>query len=98
MEEELGKPALFGVAAALLALLALTVGMSFVNLGMFSSTVTLAIAVAKALLVAYFFMELRGHPKLFWIIAAAGILWFLLLLGGTLADVLTRSIPKPPPL
>jgi cytochrome c oxidase subunit 4 len=95
MEGKSDKFVLFGVAGALLALLALTAGMAFINLGPFSPFVALTIAVAKALLVATFFMELRYSRHLLWVIAVAGVFWLLLLIGGTLADVVTRRLISP---
>lgn len=83
------------VTVALLVLLALTVLLSFVDLGPFSLPVALTIAAAKALLVAVFYMELRDEQPTVRLAAAAGLLWFALLLGGTLADVLTRAPASP---
>jgi cytochrome c oxidase subunit 4 len=90
------KALLYRVAAALLALLALTVGLSFLNLGPFSMTVALLIAAAKAILVLLFFMELRHSPHVLWMMAGAGVFWVLLLLGGTIADLVTRGLIKLP--
>jgi cytochrome c oxidase subunit 4 len=90
---ETEKTALYQVAAALMGLLALTVGLSFVNLGPFNMAAALTIAIAKALLVVTYFMELRRSSRLLWVMAAAGVLWLLILIGGTLADVVTRSLP-----
>jgi hypothetical protein len=47
---------------SLLALLGLTVFAAYQPLGVFNTGLALAIAAAKALLVAAFFMELWGHP------------------------------------
>jgi cytochrome c oxidase subunit 4 len=81
----------YRVAAALLALLALTVGFSFLDLGRFSFAVALSIAAAKALLVGYFFMELGQGGDAVRFMASAGLVWFGLLLAGALADLATRS-------
>jgi cytochrome c oxidase subunit 4 len=86
---------LYRVAAALLTLLALTVGVSFINLGPLNFAVAMTIAVAKALLVVLFFMEARTSDRLTWIMAGAGVFWLLLLLGGTLSDALTRAVSIP---
>jgi cytochrome c oxidase subunit IV len=87
------KIVLYRVAAALMGLLVLTVGTSYVNLGRFNFAVAISIAVAKALLVASFFMELRRSNRLLWVMAISGVLWLLILIGGTLADVVTRGMP-----
>jgi cytochrome c oxidase subunit IV len=82
---------LFKVAGALMLLLALTVGAAFLHLGAFNIPVALAIAVAKGLLVLYFFMELRHSRHLIWLFAAAGVLGLILLISGLLSDIFTRG-------
>jgi cytochrome c oxidase subunit 4 len=84
---------LYRVAAALLALLALTVGLSALPLGRLSFPAALTIAGAKALLVAYFFMELGQGVDAVRFFASAGLVWLALLLAGTLADLATRGGP-----
>ena len=75
----------------LMALLAGTVAAVHINLGPYNILLTMAIAVTKALLVVIFFMHARYSPRLIWIYAALGVIWIGQLLGGTLADVLTRG-------
>jgi cytochrome c oxidase subunit 4 len=87
------KALLIRVATVLMALLVLTVGVAFINLGPFNYPVAITIAMAKASIVGFFFMELRQSSKLLWLMAAAAIIWLMILIGGTLADVLTRIIP-----
>jgi cytochrome c oxidase subunit 4 len=79
-----------GVWAALLALLALTLGSSYVPLAGFNMTVNLAVACAKATLVALFFMKLRASDALVRFAAGIGVVWFLILVGLSLTDFLTR--------
>jgi caa(3)-type oxidase subunit IV len=50
--------------------------------------VALGIAAVKAGLIVLFFMEAHYSPGL---VAVAALLWFGLLLGGTLDDVVTRG-------
>jgi cytochrome c oxidase subunit 4 len=76
--------------AALLALLAATVGAYFINLGAFNAAAALIIALAKAALVLVFFMHIRAASRAAWLYAVLGLLWISFLVGGTLADVLTR--------
>jgi cytochrome c oxidase subunit 4 len=78
------------VWALLILLLALTLGSSFVPLHHLNSAVNLAIACAKAALVAVFFMRLRRSDALTRLAAAAAVLWILILISLGLADVLTR--------
>ena len=79
------------VWAALMALLELTVASSFVQLRGWNATANLAIAVAKALLVATFFMHLRERPALVRIAAVIGFVWLLILIGLSLSDFLTSG-------
>jgi cytochrome c oxidase subunit 4 len=81
----------FAVAAALMVLLVATYAAAQVDLGPFNIVVALAIAFTKAILVVLFFMEVRWSSRLTWVVAAAGVLWLLLLIGGTLDDFLTRA-------
>ena len=74
----------------LIALLALTTAMAFVPLGSVTLGVSLAIAIAKALLVLWFFMELKGSAGLTRAFAAAGFFWLLILIALTGADYLNR--------
>jgi cytochrome c oxidase subunit 4 len=78
------------VWALLILLLALTLGSSFIALHGLNFAVNLAIACAKAALVAVFFMRLRRSDALTRLAAAAAVLWILILVSLGLADVLTR--------
>ena len=78
---------------ALMVLLAITVASSLVGLGRFNLSINLAIAAAKALLVATIFMELRASSPSVRLAAIAGLMWLLLLCGLALADFLVRLPP-----
>lgn len=79
----------------LLALLALTVGANFLNLGPFGVVVALGIAVAKAALIVLFFMEVRYSHPMVWLFATAGLVWLLILLVLSMADYSTRRWSGP---
>ena len=79
------------VLTALLILLALTVGVAHVDLGPFNVIVSLAIAIAKALLVMTFFMRLNTDSPLLRIVAACGFAWLSVLIALAIADLLTRT-------
>jgi cytochrome c oxidase subunit 4 len=80
------------VFLALLAFTALTTAVAFVDLGGgWNNVAALTIAVVKALLVILYFMHLRTSDRFTWVLAGAGFFWLLILLGGTLDDLLTRS-------
>jgi cytochrome c oxidase subunit IV len=97
MEETiLAKKTYVKVWATLLLLLAVTVGVAYIHLGPFNIFAALTIAIAKALVIAMYFMHLRYSPRLTWIVAGAGFLWLLILFAISLGDYLTRSwLPAP---
>ena len=86
-----GIGAYLGVFAALMVLTALTVWAAFQHLGVWNTPVALAIAVSKALMVAWIFMHLRDSPKLTLFVIFASILWLAFLILITASDYLTRS-------
>ncbi len=80
------------VWAALMVLLLLTFGSAYLKLGAWNSAINLAIAVAKALLVALFFMHLRRGSNLVRIFAVTALVTLALLFGLSHADYATRGI------
>ncbi|HZD55299.1 MAG TPA: cytochrome C oxidase subunit IV family protein [Anaerolineales bacterium] len=78
------------VYIGLVVLLAATIFASTFDLGVFNTAIAVTIAVAKALLVALFFMHIWGSTQLTRIFAVMGIFWLALLIGLTLTDYLTR--------
>jgi cytochrome c oxidase subunit 4 len=81
---------------ALLALLAATLASAYVPMGAWNSALNLAIAAAKALLIALFFMELRRGPALARLAAAAGLIVLALLFSLSWADLATRTASPAP--
>ena len=86
-----GIGAYLGVFTALMVLTGVTVWAAFQHLGAWNTPVALAIAVTKALLVAWIFMHLRYSPKLTLFIVSASILWLAFLILITVSDYATRS-------
>lgn len=86
------KSQLFAVFAALMVLTVATVLVSRVNLGFFNLPVAMAVAVTKALLVILIFMEVKYSPKLVQVTAAAGFLFFGILIFYTMTDYLSRNL------
>lgn len=76
---------------ALLALLALTWAIAYVDLGPFNLIVALAVAIAKAIIIALFFMHIKGSSRLLHFAAVAGVIWLLFLISLTLGDYATRG-------
>lgn len=84
------------VFVSLLALTLLTTAMAFIDLGgRVNTVVALTIAVGKALLVILYFMHVRYSDGLTWVFVAAGFVWLLILIGGTIDDLLTRPLLSP---
>jgi len=79
------------VFAALIGLTVLTTAVSFVDLGNFSVVAALAIAVAKMLLVALFFMHVRRSTQLTRLVLVGALVWLGILLAMTLTDFATRG-------
>lgn len=75
----------------LLALLALTVTLSYVPLGAFNGIIALLIAATKAAIVAAIFMELRHRGARTYIFAGAGLFWLGILLWLGMMDFMTRT-------
>lgn len=82
------------VFAALMVLLAVTVGAAFVpwsaRLGV---GIALSIAVIKGLLILLYFMHVRYSARMVWAFAGAGFLWLAILFVLTLSDYRTRNMP-----
>ena len=81
-----------GVFVALIALVALTVGVAFLDLGPFGVPIALTIASVKALLILLYFMHVRYSSHVSWIYAGAGFFWLLILIVLTLSDYLSRGV------
>jgi len=81
---------------ALMILIAATTASAFVPLGSLNLPISLAIAVAKALIVLLFFMELRASRPLVRSFAAAGFFWLLIMIVLTGADYWHRSDTRAP--
>ena len=78
------------VWVALLVMTAVTVGVSYLNLGLWNATAAFGIASFKAGLVALYFMHLRHEIKLVLGFALFPLLILALIIIGTLTDTLYR--------
>jgi cytochrome c oxidase subunit 4 len=79
------------VLIALLVLTATTCAVSFIDMGKMNAVVAVAIAFAKASLVALIFMHLRYSRRLMRVVAAAGLFWLGILIALSMSDYLTRG-------
>jgi cytochrome c oxidase subunit 4 len=75
----------------LCVLLALTTSVAFLQLGSVNLAIALSIATAKAVLVLWFFMELRSSAGLTRAFAVAGFFWLLILIALTWTDFAYRK-------
>jgi len=75
---------------SLLVLTVVTWLVSYVNLGLMNVVVAMFIASLKASLVALFFMHLRHENKLVWAFALFPLGFLMLIISGTLVDILLR--------
>jgi cytochrome c oxidase subunit IV len=86
-----GLRPLFMTWLALLAMLALTAATAWLKLGWVNTALGLAVALAKAVLVALVFMRLRRAPALVRLAAVAGVVALAVLFGLWTADDATRD-------
>jgi cytochrome c oxidase subunit IV len=91
MEEVVQPKVYVRTCIALLALLALTWAIAYVDLGPFNLIVALAIAITKAVIIALFFMHIKGSSRVLHLAAVAGIIWLLIMISLTLGDYVTRG-------
>lgn len=85
----------FAVFFALLALTAITVGVSYFDFGFANLTIAVLVAASKATLVALYFMHLRHDSRLNAVVFGSSILLLFLFFFFTFADVLTRGSIDP---
>ena len=92
MMEKVVQPKIYiRTCIVLLALLALTWAIAYVDLGPFNLIVALTMAIAKAIVIALFFMHIKGSSRLLHLAAVAGVIWLLFLISLTLGDYATRG-------
>lgn len=82
------------ICATLLALTFVTYRVAYINLGALNVVVAIVIACVKATLVVLFFMHAAYAPRRTRMVILAGMCWLMLLLGLSLADYLTRMLPR----
>jgi cytochrome c oxidase subunit 4 len=91
MEKIVGPKVYVWTCIVLLALLALTWAIAYIDLGPFNLIVGLAVAIAKAIVIALSFMHIKGSSRLLHLAAVAGVIWLLFLISLTLGDYVTRG-------
>lgn len=87
----------YSIFVALLVLLAITIGVSYIHLGFLNVVAAMTIAVAKGVLIILYFMHVRYSNRLTWVFVGAGFFWLAILLVLSMTDFLTRGwLPLPP--
>jgi cytochrome c oxidase subunit IV len=82
------------IYVALLCLLALTIGVSYIDIGRHpNAAIAVGIACIKALLVVLFFMHMKYERWITWSFAAAGVVWLGIMIALFMTDYLTRNHP-----
>jgi cytochrome c oxidase subunit 4 len=76
---------------ALLVFTGLTVGASYIEMGIFNPIAAIAIACIKAVIVVLFFMHVKYSSKLTKLTVFCGLFTFLVLIGMTLSDYMSRA-------
>jgi cytochrome c oxidase subunit 4 len=71
---------------ALMALLVITAGSSCLELGWGNIAINLTVAVMKAMLIMFFFMQLKSSCTITRLTVAAALLWLGILYGLTTVD------------
>lgn len=79
------------VYITLLVCTGLTVGAAYVEMGVFNPIVALGIATFKAVIVILFFMHVMYQSRLVKMTVGAGFFTFLVLIGMTLSDYMSRA-------
>jgi cytochrome c oxidase subunit 4 len=80
------------VFGALMFLLALTVGVAYLDLGPLGLVIAMTIATIKAALIILYFMHVRFSSPLTWIFSGAAFFWLAIFIFLTLNDYLTRGV------
>jgi cytochrome c oxidase subunit 4 len=89
--KHIGLAHYYGVFAALMVLLVVTILLARVHLGNSNTAVAMAVATVKAVLVMTYFMHLRYAGGLTWLFAVSGGAFLVLLFAGTFNDYLSRD-------
>jgi cytochrome c oxidase subunit 4 len=87
---ETTRRTLVAIYAAAVGLLAISMTIATLDLGIIGTGIQLLIAAVIAALVAMFFMRLRTAALLIRVVAVASLLWLTFMFTLTLADYLTR--------
>jgi cytochrome c oxidase subunit 4 len=96
-EHIVGRKTYFIVWVVLMCLTALTFGISFIDLGVWSAVIAVVIAVAKATLIALIFMHMKYANPVTKLVGLASLLWLGIMFVLTSSDFFTRYFGTYPP-
>jgi cytochrome c oxidase subunit IV len=68
-----------------------TWSIAYVNLGPFNLIMALAVSITKAIVIALFFMHIKGSSRVLHLAALAGAMWLLILISLTLSDYFSAA-------
>jgi cytochrome c oxidase subunit 4 len=85
------KKIYYVIFAVLMVLTAITVAISYVDLGPMNAVVALIIACIKATIVVLYFMHVKYSTRLVKLALIAGLYWMGIIMTLTLSDYLTRG-------
>lgn len=80
----------YSTGIALIVLLAVTVGISYIDLGPLNTPIAMFISLMKAVLILLFFMHVRYNPPIMWLFVGAGFFWLGIMLVLGLSDYMSR--------
>jgi cytochrome c oxidase subunit 4 len=92
--ESAGRPpsaAFTLTGASLLALLGLTVGVAYLDLGWLNTPLAMTISAAKAVVIILFFMHVRRASGLVKLFAVAGFFWLAVMFALAFSDFAARG-------
>jgi cytochrome c oxidase subunit IV len=76
---------------ALLGLLALTIVVSYLNLGVLNPIITALISMTSTALIILFYMHVRRSKPLLWVFVGAGFFWLGIMFVLAFSDFMTRG-------
>ena len=86
------KSTYYAIFGALMVLTAVTVGVAFVNLGVFNFPVAMAIAITKGTLVILFFMHVKYSSQLTKLFVGMAFFFMAIMFGLTMTDYMSRGM------
>jgi cytochrome c oxidase subunit 4 len=79
------------VGGSLLVLLALTVGVAYLDLGWFNTPAAMLISASKAAIIILYFMHLRRAQGIVPIMAMVGFFWLAIMFALAFSDFASRG-------